>query len=67
MPAATDRESDPVDCVVVGVTYNNADHIDEFLDSIPSAARGLRVRCLIVDNGSGTERLPSCAVARRSR
>jgi N-acetylglucosaminyl-diphospho-decaprenol L-rhamnosyltransferase len=44
--------SEHVDCVIVGVTYNNADHIEAFLDSIPLATSGLSIRCLIVDNDS---------------
>jgi GT2 family glycosyltransferase len=41
-----------VDCVVVSVTYNSADHVATFLDSIPQAANGLSFRCLVVDNAS---------------
>jgi GT2 family glycosyltransferase len=46
------QELERVDCVVVGVTYNSADHIETFLDSIPLAAGGLSIRCVIVDNDS---------------
>jgi GT2 family glycosyltransferase len=41
-----------VDCAVVVVTYNSADHISALLDSLPAAAGNLRIRCVIVDNGS---------------
>jgi GT2 family glycosyltransferase len=41
-----------VDCVIVGVTYNSAVHVEAFLDSIPRAASGLSIRSVIVDNDS---------------
>jgi len=43
---------DHVDCAVVIVTYNSADHIERALDSLPAAAENLAVRCIVVDNGS---------------
>jgi GT2 family glycosyltransferase len=45
-------KDETVDCAVVVVTYNSADRISALLDSLPSAARGLRIRCVVVDNGS---------------
>jgi N-acetylglucosaminyl-diphospho-decaprenol L-rhamnosyltransferase len=44
-----------VDCGIVVVTYNSARHIDTLLDSIPAASRGLRTRCVVVDNDSQDE------------
>jgi len=41
-----------VDCAVVIVTYNSAEHIGALLASLPAATEGLSVRCLVVDNGS---------------
>ena len=41
-----------VDCAVIVVTYNSARHIGSLLDSLPAAADGLRLRCLVVDNDS---------------
>ena len=49
-PASTPDET--VDCAVVVVTYNSADHITVLLDSLPAAAGDLHIRCVIVDNGS---------------
>ena len=49
-PAPTSDET--VDCAVVVVTYNSADHILALLDSLPAAAGHLRIRCVVVDNGS---------------
>ena len=43
---------DRADCVVVVVSYNSADHILALLDSLPAAAGHLRIRCVVVDNGS---------------
>ena len=43
---------DHVDCAVVMVTYNSADHIERALDSLPAAAESLAIRCIVVDNGS---------------
>jgi GT2 family glycosyltransferase len=40
------------DCAVVVVTYNSAGDIAGLLDSLPAAAAGLRVRVIVVDNGS---------------
>lgn len=37
---------------VVAVTFNSADHIEGFLDSLPAAAGGLAYRTAVVDNGS---------------
>jgi len=42
----------PVDCAVLVVTYNSADHIGALLASLPAAAEGLRLRTVVVDNGS---------------
>jgi GT2 family glycosyltransferase len=51
--AEVDRTPDEtVDCAVVVVTYNSADHISALLDSLPAAAGHLRLRCVVVDNGS---------------
>jgi N-acetylglucosaminyl-diphospho-decaprenol L-rhamnosyltransferase len=47
--------SDQVDCAIIVVAYNSADHIEGFLDSIAAAAGDLRVRCLVVDNQSPDE------------
>jgi GT2 family glycosyltransferase len=41
-----------VDCTVITVTYNSADRIVGLLDTLPAAADGLRVRVIVVDNGS---------------
>ena len=41
-----------VDCAVVVVTYNSASDIAALLDSLPAAAAGLRIRVIVVDNGS---------------
>jgi N-acetylglucosaminyl-diphospho-decaprenol L-rhamnosyltransferase len=41
-----------VDCAVVIVTYNSAEHIGALLASLRAATEGLSVRCLVVDNGS---------------
>jgi GT2 family glycosyltransferase len=52
-------DSGHVDCAVVVVTYNSADCIGELLMSLPRAALGLRLRTVVVDNGSsdGTVRV----------
>ncbi|NUR30276.1 MAG: glycosyltransferase family 2 protein [Catenulispora sp.] len=47
-----------VDCTVITVTYNSADRIAGLLDTLPAAAEGLRVRVIVVDNGS-TDDLPA--------
>ena len=47
--------SEHVDCAVIIVSYNSARHIGRLLDSLPAAASGLRIRCLVVDNGSQDE------------
>jgi GT2 family glycosyltransferase len=44
-----------VDCAIVVVTYNSARHIERLLDSVPAAAEGLRIHCIVVDNGSSDE------------
>lgn len=44
-----------VDCAVIIVSYNSARHIGRLLDSLPAATSGLRIRCLVVDNGSQDE------------
>jgi N-acetylglucosaminyl-diphospho-decaprenol L-rhamnosyltransferase len=41
-----------VDCAVAVVTYNSVDHISALLDSLPAAVGDLRIRCVVVDNGS---------------
>jgi GT2 family glycosyltransferase len=41
-----------VDCAVVIVTYNSAQHIAGLLQSLPAAADGLSMRVIVVDNGS---------------
>jgi GT2 family glycosyltransferase len=41
-----------VDCGIVVVCYNSARHIEKLLDSLPAATRGLRTRCVVVDNSS---------------
>jgi len=41
-----------VDCAVVVVTYNSVRDIGALLDSLPAAAAGLRIRTIVVDNGS---------------
>jgi GT2 family glycosyltransferase len=43
------------DCAVVIVTYNSADCIGELLRSLSRAAPGLRLRTVVVDNGSSDE------------
>ncbi len=45
-------EPELVDCAIIVVTYNSARHIASALDSLPAAAEGLRIRCLVVDNDS---------------
>ncbi|SRR6266566_7280707 len=44
-----------VDCAVIVVSYNSARHIERLLDSLPAAAEGLRIRCVVVDNDSQDE------------
>ena len=41
-----------VDCAVVIVTYNSDSHIGGLLDCLETAARGLSLRIVVVDNGS---------------
>jgi GT2 family glycosyltransferase len=41
-----------IDCEIVVITYNSARYIEDLLDSIPAAAKGLRTRCTVVDNNS---------------
>ncbi len=50
--AGAERPGEPVDCAVIVVSYNSARHIMDLLDSLPAAAAGLRLRCLVVDNDS---------------
>lgn len=45
----------PIQCAIVVVSYNSARHIGRLLDSMPAAAEGLRVHCIVVDNGSSDE------------
>ncbi len=47
--------SEHADCAVVIVTYNSADCIGELLSSLSRAAPGLRLRTVVVDNGSSDE------------
>jgi len=50
------RESQKqVDCGIVVVTYNSARQVERLLDSIPEASRGLRTRCVVIDNDSQDE------------
>src|SRR6266566_9517062 len=44
-----------VDCGIIVVTYNNARDIERLLDSLPSAAGSLKIRCVVVDNNSSDE------------
>ena len=48
----TPSRAERVDCAVVIVTYNSARHITGLLESLPAAAAGLRLRTVVVDNGS---------------
>jgi N-acetylglucosaminyl-diphospho-decaprenol L-rhamnosyltransferase len=41
-----------VDCAIIIVTYNSAEHIGPLLASLPAGTEGLSFRCLVVDNGS---------------
>lgn len=41
-----------VDCVLILVTYNSAEHVGGLLDSVPAAADGVSTRTIAVDNGS---------------
>lgn len=45
------------DCAVIIVCYNSARHITALLDSLPAATRGLRTRCIVVDNDSPDDTL----------
>ena len=44
-----------VDCAVIVVSYNSARHLERLLDSLAAAAAGLRIRSIMVDNGSQDE------------
>jgi GT2 family glycosyltransferase len=44
-----------VDCAIVVISYNSARHIERLLDSVPAAAEGLRIHCIVVDNDSSDE------------
>jgi N-acetylglucosaminyl-diphospho-decaprenol L-rhamnosyltransferase len=44
-----------VECAVIIVSYNSAQHITRLLDSLPAATSGLQTRCIVVDNGSQDE------------
>jgi N-acetylglucosaminyl-diphospho-decaprenol L-rhamnosyltransferase len=48
-------ELEQVDCAVIVVSFNSAAHIEQLLDSLPAAATGLRLRCVVVDNDSRDE------------
>jgi N-acetylglucosaminyl-diphospho-decaprenol L-rhamnosyltransferase len=43
---------DTVDLCVITVTYNSARHLPSFLAALPAAADGVRMRVVVVDNGS---------------
>lgn len=45
----------PIELAVIVVTYQSARHLPGLLESVPAAADGLRVRVLVVDNGSRDE------------
>jgi GT2 family glycosyltransferase len=42
----------PAELCVIAVTYNSARHISSFLAALPAAALGVRLRVVVVDNGS---------------
>ena len=42
----------PVDCLVLVIAFNSEAHIVHLLDSLPSAAKGISIRTIVVDNGS---------------
>ena len=44
-----------VDCTVIVVSYNSGRHLERLFDSLAVAAAGLRIRCIMVDNGSQDE------------
>jgi len=46
------QASTPIDCGIIVVTYNSAQHVEQLLDSLPAATHGLRTRCIVVDNNS---------------
>jgi GT2 family glycosyltransferase len=50
--ARPDAGSDRVDCAVVIVTYNSADHLPGLLESLPAASAGCTTRTIVIDNGS---------------
>jgi N-acetylglucosaminyl-diphospho-decaprenol L-rhamnosyltransferase len=43
------------ECAIVVVSFNSAQHIERLLDSLPAAAAGLRIQCIVVDNDSRDE------------
>lgn len=47
-----EEASGKVDCGIIVVSYNSAKYIERLLDSLPAAAAGLRIRCLVIDNES---------------
>ena len=49
------ESSEHADCAVVIVTYNSADCIGDLLGSLSAAAPGLRLRTVVVDNGSSDD------------
>jgi N-acetylglucosaminyl-diphospho-decaprenol L-rhamnosyltransferase len=51
----TEAELTHVDCAIIVVSYNSAQHVGRLLDSLPAAADGLRTRCVVVDNDSSDE------------
>lgn len=55
--ARGNRMDNDIDCGIVIVTYNSAQHVQRLLDSLPEATRGLRTRCVVVDNNSADETL----------
>jgi N-acetylglucosaminyl-diphospho-decaprenol L-rhamnosyltransferase len=52
VPLSASAQTAHVDCAVVVVTYNSEQDIARLLDSLPMAALGLKLRTIVVDNGS---------------
>lgn len=55
LPDAVMGGGEHADCAIVIVTYNSVDCIGELLRSLSQAASGLRLRIIVVDNGSTDE------------
>ncbi|HXW43595.1 MAG TPA: glycosyltransferase family 2 protein [Streptosporangiaceae bacterium] len=54
--ARRDRDlRERIDCGIIIVTYNSADHVEALLDSLPAAIGKLSTRCVVVDNNSSDE------------